>query len=144
MTRQFQNSIADPMTKPNYKGYESDPAPPDDFSQDTTIEEKAIIRDDWKDDEPEAPITAIQEAKDKLDGILAKKASVPVSALVQAESEIPVTESLPKKSSKPRIKGRSEAQRKSDWRKNNRDHYLQKNREYVKAWRSRKSGKAQS
>lgn len=117
------------MPRPNYKGYESSEIPPDDFSQEGVTEEKVFQQDPWA-DTPEPDVTPQEAVKEQITELVAQKVSTPVS---EQKNEVPVVVEKTK-----RIKGRSEAQRKSDWRANNRDHYLAKNREYVRAYRARK------
>lgn len=126
------------MPRPNYKGYEQDEIPPENFSQDGNSGEKVFEQDPWKETE-EVAVTPEMQAQDKVRELLIKKAATGVSEPVQAVPETVEEYKKVDPSNPKRIKGRSEAQRKSDWRKNNRDHYLAKNREYVKAWRERRA-----
>jgi hypothetical protein len=97
-----------------------------------SLEEK-----EWKspfDTETQEPVETPQAIVTRqIEEKVIAKSPTPVSAPTPAPIE-----PAPAVASVPRVKGRSDAQRKKDWRAANRDHYLAKNREYVKASRLRK------
>jgi len=122
------------MPRPNYKGYESDEVPPDDFSQEGGSGDKVFVPDaEWADVETIAEKTALDSVKEDLAKLAVKTPPEPVSApeqAIPAETEKPVPS-----------KGKTSAQRKAEWRSKNLDHYRAKNREYVREYRKRQKEK---
>lgn len=120
------------MPRQNYKGYEQDEIPPDDFGQDFSSGEKVFKQDPWE-DEPEKPATELDRVKEAVAALPAKTIPKPVSEPAQTAPE-----KVKRERSK---KGQAKGQKvyKQNWRTKNRDHYLAKNREYVARSRAKKA-----
>lgn len=92
----------------------------------------------------ETPVESEKHLEAKLSKLIDKKASSPVSAQKNATPDAvagPVLQASVNEVAKSRGKGKSSPEYKKAWRAKNHDHYLQKNREYVRAYRLRQSGK---